>query len=148
MGVTSVFTDNGVRFGPYISLSSSQFITSKRAQYTIAAKISSISKSSKLNYSQDKLKASSISANIISKSNLINELTKQLTIRSKLFHYDSIQFVNNEINPDRFYQAKLSLMSFKQTIAQQNYELQVLYNQFYLTAKQPYNELFSNSKNK
>tara|TARA_B100000508_G_C11464650_1_gene280975 strand:+ start:261 stop:911 length:651 start_codon:yes stop_codon:yes gene_type:complete len=111
VGASSIIVDGRVRVAPSISFSLSQFIRDKREQYRIEAKIRSIKQSTELEREEDLREVQKLQSEVESIQRELEIKSELLELKEKIFQYDSIRYSKNEIDPDAFYNSKISIIS-------------------------------------
>lgn len=135
LGTTVIATNSGLRALPTLSISANRFITDKKDQYRIEAKIKSIERLNELQYHKDLNAAYLQKEQIKLKMTSIEKQQTLIKLQDKIFQYDSIKFVNAELDPDTFYRSKINLVRQQFSLVQDVQSLNVKILELYQIAK-------------
>ena len=111
VGTRAIVVDGRIRVVPTVSWSISQFISDKRKEYSIEAKVRSIEATTQLEKEDDLRKIEKQKRKLESYNRELQIKLELLGLKEKIFKYDSIRYSKNEIDPDAFYKSKIQIIS-------------------------------------
>lgn len=131
VGVSSYVIDGRLIFAPSANINLNNFLTAINERRTQRNKIKAVKMKTSLEKSEDLRRASSLIPLIENNRIEIQNEYKVLELQLKIFSLDSLKFMDNQIDPDQFYNAKIQLIRSQENLNKTLLRKETLYNRLY-----------------
>ena len=134
-GIYAVPIDGKIKTAPRLSWSMSAILSRKRKNNLNEAKIMSINRKALIQMETDYQKCLALKRQIMTINEKLRHLKELESLDRKIYQYDSVKYLNQELNPDQFYDSKKKLMNSQYRILTELEKLESKIIQLKLTAR-------------